>query len=144
MTADANGAPSGNLSSISALYATVNKAEDTYSGGSNATVLSASGDLTTTGVKTKCWGISGVTTASGQSALRTFGGYSNFATPEGCYTTAASGVGTCGAGLIPAGNFDFLEANSGTGGTTYTAPLTWLAGLSTGLTYTSVTQADIQ
>lgn len=136
MTTDSSGNPTG-LTSIQGAYASIgvnSSGSTTYSGEVNT----ISGDMTD-GLKARHFYKS---TSSALSDLADGSSYSE-STNTKCYlTNSSSGVG-CGAGIAVAtsgsNNFPFSQA-----GASYTHPDSWVTGLSSGLTFTTVTLDDVQ
>lgn len=136
MTVDADGNPTG-VVDVEGAFASLGKTDDTGTG-ANAEVDSISGSIAS-GLKARLWMVN--TEASMASA-------SNFTETvnSNCYVASgASGTG-CGAGIdfkANASNNAFTQFGTGYG-LGYTNPIAWGQGLSSGLSYTTVTFDDVQ
>ncbi len=130
LTVDGSGTPTG-LTSIEGVFASLNGGPS--SGSYSSEVDTVSGDMTN-GIKARTFAYGGATIANldiGSSFTET--------TNTKCYTTTTSNAGGCGAGIAwPSGAIPFDQYQS------YTSPATWLANLTSGLTFTSITTADVQ
>jgi hypothetical protein len=130
LTVDGNGNPTG-LTGIEGVFASLDggPASGTY----HAEVDTISGD-TTNGIKARSYDYSGG--VIGDLAL---GSHYTERINAKCYTAAIGNAGTCGAGIPwPSGAIPFNQYQA------YTSPASWLVALTSGLTFSTVTSADVQ
>lgn len=135
LTLDSSGNPTG-ISHVETALANIGRSDDSYTS-TYAEVLTASGDMAT-GIKTRLYNYTG-SGAGSVTNLNTASSYSEVSAAEGCYTSASNSASGCGTGItIGSGSVPFVMATS------YTSPLTWAAGLTSGINFTTVTLADVQ
>jgi hypothetical protein len=130
LTVDGSGNPTG-ITNISGVFASLNGGPS--SGSYSSEIDTITGD-TTSGIKARTYAYSGATIAN----LDDGSSFTETANTQ-CYTSSSSSAGTCSAGIaLPTGAIPFDQYQG------YTVPATWLANLTSGLTFTSATMAEVQ
>ncbi|MGZ3770875.1 MAG: hypothetical protein ACXVCP_12175 [Bdellovibrio sp.] len=134
MTMDAAGNPNGLVSVQGVSAALGTNTGPSYSSDINT----ISGDMTN-GLKARNYAN---TVINSQSALADGASYTEHTNTK-CYLANSSAGTGCGTGiqltLSGTANFPFSQA-----GASYTSPTSWMTGLTTGLSFTTVTFADVQ
>lgn len=142
---DSSGNPT-DISTVSGIISNIGRNDDSYNN-LHGEIITATGDLSTTGVKIRHFTSSPANGAGHAAELADPTSYTENNAAGGCYTNSSNAANTCGAGIgLGSSTIGFVMAGTIAGGTngTYTDAVTWIANLTSGLTFSTVTLSDTQ